>query len=127
MTRRPLSPFLNYRFAHTMVLSFLHRLTGVGMTAGLLVLVAWLVAASRGEAAYLQFQQWAGSIPMKLLLALWLIAFIYHLANGIRHLGWDAGYGLERAQARRSGLIVVTAVVLVSGPLIWALFMRSGA
>jgi succinate dehydrogenase / fumarate reductase, cytochrome b subunit len=59
------------------------------------------------------------------VLAFWVVAFVYHLANGIRHLFWDAGLGLERAQARRSAAIVVLAVVLVAAALLYALFGRT--
>lgn len=128
MAHRPLSPHLTiYRFAYTMALSILHRITGLALTAGLLVMVLWLVAVARGPEAYSQFAAIAGSWVFKVLLALWLVAFVYHFANGIRHLCWDAGIGLEKAQARRSAGIVVVVVALVSLLLICLLFCKGAA
>jgi succinate dehydrogenase / fumarate reductase, cytochrome b subunit len=123
MAHRPLSPHLTiYRFAYTMALSILHRITGLALAAGLVVLVLWLAALAGGAEWYACFLQFAGSWPFRILLGLWLVAFVYHFANGIRHLFWDAGKGLERAQARRSALIVVVVVALVSLGLLYFLF-----
>jgi succinate dehydrogenase / fumarate reductase cytochrome b subunit len=128
MPNRPLSPHLTiYRFAYTMALSILHRITGVALAAGLVVLVWWLAALASGTGAYDQFLAVAGSWVFRVLLALWLVAFVYHFCNGIRHLFWDAGMGLERAQARRSATIVVVLVVVVSAALIYLLFVRGAS
>jgi succinate dehydrogenase / fumarate reductase cytochrome b subunit len=51
------------------------------------------------------------------------VAFIYHLANGVRHLFWDAGLGLERAQARRSAVIVLVSVAVVALVLLYMFFL----
>jgi succinate dehydrogenase / fumarate reductase, cytochrome b subunit len=123
MPPRPLSPHLTiYRFAYTMALSILHRITGVALAAGLVLLVAWLVCLALGERTYDQWLQFAASWPLKLLYALLLVAFVYHFCNGIRHLFWDAGKGLERAQARRSAVVVVVAVAVVSALLLLVMF-----
>jgi succinate dehydrogenase / fumarate reductase cytochrome b subunit len=125
MASRPLSPHVFiYRFAYTMALSILHRASGLLLAAGLLLLVAWLFALAAGPDAYASFAAFAGSWPVKLALALLLVSFVYHFANGIRHLCWDAGWGLERHQARLSARIVVIVVVLASAAL---LFLFSGA
>ncbi len=124
MTRRPLSPHLSiYRFMYTMSLSILHRITGLALSCGLILLVAWLVAASRGAESYEHFRQWAqGSLQLQLLLALWLLALLFHLANGIRHLLWDADIGFERPQARRSAKLVVAFVAVAGTALLWFVF-----
>lgn len=128
MAHRPLSPHLTiYRFAYTMALSIVHRITGLALAAGLLVLVFWLMSLAGGQESYRGFQQFAASWLFQLLVALWVIAFVYHLANGIRHLFWDAGIGLERAQARRSAGVVIAAVVLISALLLLAIFGRGAA
>lgn len=127
MAARPLSPHLTvYRFAYTMALSILHRITGLALAAGLVLLVCWLQALASGAAAYARFTAVAGQGLAQVVLAAWLVAFIYHLANGLRHLFWDAGYGLSKGQARRSALWVVLAVVLVSLTLIYGLFVTAG-
>lgn len=112
---RPLSPFLLYRKQYTMTLSILHRLTGVFMTFGLPLLVCWLTALAGGAEAYAKVQKFFATPIMKAVFFLWMLSFMYHLLNGIRHLFWDMGYGFERAAARRSGWIVfVGAVVLTA-------------
>jgi len=127
MAARPLSPHLTvYRFAYTMALSILHRITGVALAAGLVLLVAWLHALASGEAAYAQFTAVAGHGLAQVVVACWLLAFVYHFANGIRHLCWDAGYGLNKTQARRSALWVVLFVVVVTLALIYGFFVAAG-
>src|SRR5687767_3331444 len=97
MASRPLSPHVFiYRFAYTMALSILHRATGLLLSAGLLLLIAWLAALAAGPGAYDTFAAFAASWPVRVVLALLLVAFCYHFANGIRHLVWDTGRGLER-------------------------------
>ncbi len=114
MRQRPLSPHLDiYRFAYTMATSIAHRITGVVLTAGFGVLIYWLVAAASSAKSYAAAQQIISSGPVKLLLIGWLLAFCYHLLNGIRHLNWDRVRGLERHEARRSSRIVIIATIVL--------------
>jgi len=125
MKSRPLSPHLGiYRFGYTMSLSILHRMTGVALSAGLLVLAWWLLSLAWGEAAYQRLVAGSGAVLLRVALALWLVAFLYHLANGVRHLFWDAGLGLERAQARRSAKIVIAVVAVASLSLLYWIYLR---
>jgi succinate dehydrogenase / fumarate reductase cytochrome b subunit len=110
---RPLSPFLHYRWQYTNTLSILHRLSGIILAGGFLLLVYWLTAVASGYAAYARASILLSQPVFKALLALGLIAFTYHFCNGIRHLLWDAGIGLERREARRSGWIVAVATILI--------------
>ena len=124
MAERPLSPhFTVYRFAYTMVLSLLHRATGVALAVGLVVLAGWLIAAAKGAAAYDRYIGILGTGFLQVLLGAWLFALVFHFANGIRHLCWDAGVGLEKAQARRSAWIVVVLVTVVTLALLYAFFV----
>lgn len=107
---RPLSPHLQvYRPQLTSVLSIVHRLTGVALALGTLLLSYWLVAAAAGPAAYETAQDVIGSFIGRLFLFGWSIALFYHLCNGIRHLFWDVGLGFELPVLYRSGWIVVAA------------------
>ena len=118
---RPLSPHLQvYRPQLTSVLSILHRLTGVALAPGTLLLIYWLVAAASGPEAFATAQALVGSIIGRLLLLGWSFALFYHLCNGIRHLVWDAGYGLELPDLYRSGWLVVFASVALTVAA-WAL------
>jgi len=114
MRQRPLSPHLDiYRFAYTMATSIAHRITGVVLTAGFGVLIYWLVAAASSAESDAAAQQIISSGPVKLLLIGWLLAFCYHLLNGIRHLNWYRVRGLERHEARRSSRIVIIATIVL--------------
>jgi len=127
MANRPLSPHLFiYRFAYTMATSIFHRVTGLLLSGGLLLLVVFLANLAGGQAHYDGFHAFAASIGGRLLIAVVLIAFCYHLANGIRHLFWDMGMGMERAQARRSATVVTVLTVLGAAVVVWQLF-GSGA
>src|ERR1700722_15999952 len=110
MAERPLSPHITvYRWAYTMTLSILHRVTGVALALALLGLVAWLVSASRGADAYAALVPLLGSLPGRLLAALAVTALIYHFCNGVRHLAWDLGWGVAPAGPRRLPLPVAPA------------------
>jgi succinate dehydrogenase / fumarate reductase cytochrome b subunit len=65
--------------------------------------------------------------PLGLLVMFGLtVSFFYHLANGIRHLVWDAGYGFELKTANASGVFVFafTAAATIA---IWAIAALTGA
>ena len=112
---RPLSPHLQvYRPQITSVLSILHRITGVILAFGSLLLVYWLVAAATGDAAFETAQGVIGSFFGRLFLFGWTFALFYHFSNGIRHLAWDAGFGFELDSVTRSGWIVVGASVVLT-------------
>ena len=124
---RPLSPHLQvYRFQWTMALSISHRITGVGLALGTLLLVYWLAAAAAGPEAFATAQAVIGSFLGRLLLFGWTFALFYHLCNGVRHLVWDAGYGFELDTAYRSGLVVIAASVVLT-LLSWILGYSLGA
>jgi succinate dehydrogenase / fumarate reductase cytochrome b subunit len=107
---RPLSPHLQiYRPQLTSMLSILHRLTGIALAAGTLLLVYWVTAAAAGPEAFASAQGFMGSWLGILLLLGWSFAFFYHLCNGIRHLAWDAGLGFEIKTAYATGWLVVAA------------------
>jgi succinate dehydrogenase / fumarate reductase cytochrome b subunit len=125
MAHRPLSPHLGiYRFAYTMAMSILHRATGVVLSAGLFLLAAFLACMASGPDAYASFAAFAGSIPMRVLFALLIAAFLFHLGNGIRHLLWDASIGIEKTQARLSWKLVVAFVVIAGAALVYLLLLR---
>jgi len=107
---RPLSPHLQvYRPMYTMVLSILHRASGLYLSACGFLFVAWIAAAALGPEAYACVKSVLATLPMRMVLALALAAFWYHLFAGIRHLAWDVGFGFEKKWARVSGALVVTA------------------
>ena len=109
---RPLSPHIQvYRPQITSVLSIAHRITGVALTAGTLLLTWWLVAAAYGPDQFATVQGFIGSWIGQLLLWGFTFALFYHLGNGVRHLAWDFGWGFELGQVRSSGIAVVAFAV----------------
>jgi len=119
MNQRPMSPHLGvYKFMYTMALSILHRITGCAASVGFLLFVWWLMALASGPAAYASAMNALGSPLAKLLLVGFTFSFVYHFCNGIRHLVWDTGRGLERAQARRSGAVVMIAALLLTAVVV---------
>lgn len=123
MRPRPLSPHLGiYRFMYTMATSIAHRISGVVLSIGLVVLVGWLAAAASGAEAYAAAIALVPAALLKLLLAAWLLAFCYHLCNGIRHLNWDLGRGLEKPEARRSAMVVVAVTAVLAAAFVYAAF-----
>ena len=92
---------------YTLVLSILHRASGVYLSACGFLFVAWVAAAALGPDAYACVTRFLAGLPMRIVLAFALAAFWYHLFAGIRHLSWDAGFGFEKKVARGSGYLVV--------------------
>ena len=125
--QRPLSPHLGiYKWQLTSVMSIMHRATGLALAVGTIVLVWWLVAAASGEGEFAAARWFFGSWLGLVVLLGWCASFFYHLANGIRHLAWDSGYGFELPNVYRSGYAVVGAtVVLTAIAFIAGLVLRS--
>jgi len=114
---RPLSPFMFpiwYRFQITSALSILHRLTGIGLAVGSILLAWWLISVAAGGELFEATQRFLVSPIGMVLLFLWSVAFFYHLCNGIRHLAWDAGYGFEIRTAARSSYAVIVMTALLT-------------
>ena len=114
---RPLSPFMFptwYRFQITSALSILHRLSGIALTVGSILLAWWLIAVAAGGQLFAATHTFIASPVGLLLLFLWSVAFFYHLCSGIRHLALDAGYGFELQTAHLTGYAVLAATALLT-------------
>lgn len=115
MSERPLSPHLQvYRPQLTSVLSITHRATGVALSIAAITVVWSLYKGSLGPEGYDQmtacWRSWFGSLVMLGTAA----STFFHLANGIRHLFWDAGAGLEIETVYRSGYAVLAFTVIAT-------------
>jgi succinate dehydrogenase / fumarate reductase cytochrome b subunit len=117
LNNRPLSPDVQiYRPQLTSVLSISHRITGIALSIGTILLISWLIAAAAGPHAYSFPHGFIRSWLGLLLLFGWTFSLFFHLCNGIRHLVWDAGYGFELLTIYASGWAVVAAAsVLTAG------------
>lgn len=112
---RPLSPHLQvYRPQITSVLSIFHRMTGLVLSAGVILLVYWLVALSTGPVAYQQAISILTMGWLKFCYVGWSFCFFYHFANGIRHLVWDVGIGYELNQINVSGWLVLVGSLVAT-------------
>ena len=114
-SNRPLSPHLDvYQYQITWTVSIMHRLTGVAMLFGLLLIICWFLAAAFNETVFrfidYFLQSWMGLFII--FGSLW--AFWFHFLNGIRHLFWDAGFGFNLETVARSGWTVVIGSILLT-------------
>src|SRR5215469_363617 len=98
MPTRPLSPHLSvYRMSrYTLATSIANRFSGLALSAGLPLLVYWLVSVGGGARSYARAMRVLSLPLVKVIYAALIVAFCYHLVAGIRHLVWDTGHGLER-------------------------------
>ena len=112
---RPLSPHLDiYQYQITWTVSIMHRLTGIAMMVGLLLITAWFLSAAFSKELFSVIdnflQSWIGIFVI--FGSLW--AFWFHFLNGVRHLFWDAGYGFNLETVVRSGWTVVFGSIILT-------------
>lgn len=128
---RPLSPHLGiYRWRVNMLQSTLHRLTGLFLCLGALLMSWGLIAAATGEPAWNAFAGFCSSWVGMSLLALWTWSLLFHLCNGIQHLLRDIGINFgpptrDRAQAPvywSTGSIVIGSSVALT-VLVWIILV----
>ena len=121
---RPLSPHLQvYRPQMTSVMSILHRAAGVVLTTGTLIMAAWLVSLALGKEAYDAVVMLISHPLGQFVLFGYSVALIYHALNGVRHLGWDLGFGLTIPQVYKNGQIVLFLTVVLTMGLWSAVWM----
>jgi succinate dehydrogenase / fumarate reductase cytochrome b subunit len=124
---RPLSPHLDiYRWRVNMLQSTLHRLTGLFLSLGTLLVTWGLIAAATSEAAWSTFANFSGSWFGVLLLVLWTWSLSFHFCNGMHHLFRDMGMNfgpptreLTHSPSYWSTGWLVIAVSIVLTALVW--------
>ncbi len=118
-SNRPLSPHLQvYKPQLTSVLSILHRISGVILAFGAVLIALWLSSLAYYPQVSDSIFEFLSGVLGRAFLFAWTLVLFYHLCNGIRHLFWDAGRGFEISQVYRSGwTVVICAVVLTV--LVW--------
>ncbi|GAB4197285.1 MAG: succinate dehydrogenase, cytochrome b556 subunit [Wenzhouxiangellaceae bacterium] len=123
MKARPLSPHLQvYRPQLTSVLSIMHRLTGLILLLFALLWLSWLAALVNGAEAYAKLTSLLAGLPGQLILIAVSWALFYHMANGIRHLLWDAGWLLDLSGAYASGWTVLIVSFAATG-IYWGMIL----
>ena len=125
---RPLSPFLTaYRWPITMATSIVHRMTGVALAGGMIVITWWLIAVANGPETFNVFSQIIATPLGQLVVFGFVWSLAYHSVNGIRHLAWDLGYGFEVPTANATGILVFAlSLALAVGGFALAWFGQGG-
>jgi succinate dehydrogenase / fumarate reductase cytochrome b subunit len=119
LVRRPLSPHIQvYRWPLSMALSITHRITGVGLGIGTLLMTGWLFSAATSEAGFEHFRYFLGSAFGIFLLFCWSLALVFHLMSGMRHLWMDTVHGFDEKAYHNSGIAVLAGTVGLT-LLIW--------
>ena len=112
---RPLSPHLQiYRWPVTMATSIAHRVTGIALAAGMILLAWWLIAAATSPGSYHVFAASAANPFGQIVLFGFVWSLTFHLFNGIRHLSWDIGLGFEVRTANSSGVAVAVLSIFAT-------------
>jgi succinate dehydrogenase / fumarate reductase cytochrome b subunit len=107
---------------YTLATSIANRFTGVALSVGLLLLVYWLLAVAGGMQSYARAVRVLATPLAQLVYAALIVACCYHLVAGLRHLVWDTGHWLERAQSQKSAWLVVAAsfvLILIIAYRLW--------
>lgn len=109
---RPTSPHLQiYTLPLTGLISISHRITGVLLSAGLLLIVALFCAISQGENSYVAMQGVANFWFAKLIYWGFIYALFFHLCHGLRHLCWDLGEGFEPSKLNKYAILELVAAL----------------
>ena len=115
MNERPLSPHLQvYKVELPMLLSGLHRITGIALSIGSILLVAWILCAVYSDTAFASLNKFFGGYIGQFVLFGWTFSLIYHSVSGVRHLIWDTGRLLEVGQIHFSSKIVLAIAILLT-------------
>lgn len=118
---RPLSPHLSvYSLIPTMLMSILHRMTGVALYFGILLVAWWLVAASQGEAYFDYVNGILSSWFGRIILLGFTWALVHHVLGGIKHLVQDTGRALDKDFTTSMAKLQIVASVFVT-VLLWVL------
>jgi succinate dehydrogenase / fumarate reductase cytochrome b subunit len=109
-----------------MATSILHRVTGVGLYLGLLILAGWALALASGPDAYGVYVALLVSLLGKIVLFGVTVCLFFHMANGVRHLVWDFGKGLAPQTATATAWVAL-AFAVVAAVGVWILAALTGA
>ncbi len=113
--QRPLSPHLQvYKLPLTALMSITHRITGVSLAIGTLLVTAFFIAGASGQEHYDFVMNLATSIFGQIILFLWSAALYFHMCNGIRHMFFDMGKCLDKKTAMRSNYYVLAGAIALT-------------
>jgi succinate dehydrogenase / fumarate reductase cytochrome b subunit len=120
---RPVSPHLTiYRWTPTMTMSIAHRITGIALYFGMLLVAVWLIAAAGGGPFFDKVSWLVGTWFGTLVLVGFTWALFHHLFGGIRHFLWDTGILMEKRTSTVLAWLTLAAS-LVCTALTWAVYL----
>ncbi len=122
---RPLSPFMTYRWTLTMAMSIVHRITGIALYVGTLLMAWWLIATASGPGAYATLQAFTSSWIGRVVVFGYTWALLHHMLGGIRHLIWDIGALLDKDAATKLALATFIGSFLFS--IVGLIVLKTGA
>ena len=118
---RPLSPHLTiHKKVLTAVFSLFHRITGIGLSIGSILISIWISLIALGPNYFFIFESIAETLIFKIILFLWTLGVFYHLFNGIRYLFWAYGLGMELKTVYTSGYIIFV-LTFVTTIFLWVI------
>ena len=123
---RPLSPFMTYRWTLTMAMSIVHRITGIALYFGTILMAWWLIATASGPGAYAQVQAFTSSWIGRVIVSGYTWALLHHLLGGARHLIWALGYGFGKVERERLTLAALAASITLT-IVLWIVAYAVGA
>lgn len=110
-----MSPHLQvYKLPLTALMSISNRITGVINSVGAMFLVLVLARAAGGEESFEFASNLLSSWFGYLVLIGFSFALFFHFCNGVRHLFWDTGMGLELEDANKSARIALIAAGILT-------------
>ena len=118
---RPLSPHLTiHKKVLTAVFSIFHRITGIGLSIGSILMSIWISLLALGPNYFFIFESIAATLIFKIILFLWTMGVFYHLFNGIRYLFWTYGLGMELKTVYTSGYVIL-GLTFIATIFVWVI------
>jgi len=109
------------------VVSIMHRASGAFLSLAIPCLLYTLMLSLRAPEDFARVQAFFGSGLGGLIGLGVLWALLHHLFAGLRHLGFDLGWGEEKLRARLTARLAMgAAIVLVGGFALFSLVKSGG-
>ncbi len=122
-TNRPVNLDLyTVKFPITAIVSILHRVSGVVMLGGVIILIWMLDLSLTSQEGFNSIQEILQAPLAKIILWGVLAALAYHLVAGIRHLMMDVGFGETLESGKRGAVISIAlsaVLILLAGYWVW--------
>jgi succinate dehydrogenase / fumarate reductase, cytochrome b subunit len=122
--KRPLSPHLTvYKPMLTMIMSMAHRISGVALYLGGLLLALYLLALALGPGTFGAFSWIVNGFVGHVIVLGFSWALFNHLLGGVRHALWDRGLYMDPkgrellAQGTLAGGIILTLLTWIGSTL----------